>query len=256
MTTEHWRFNSSIPWHYFSSAVYESVLARESTNQFQKYHHLRSCTYFSVCCFEAFLNAMMREKLGQDGLAEGNILKKLRFGKLAEKLQQWPSEVSGKQIEIPSHLLDVFNTFQSLRNEVTHAKTRDHSVYVELDRLRPDQIIDALARVMVMVYEAKGCAFPYWLLGWNFVGVGGDPGHPLESTNLNGFVHSLRSLGIGFNNYGSDFAWEKKAMTSIKGYEELKRILSQVQVDIEPKSDRFPFKPRLTRRWWDVEVVR
>lgn len=256
MTKEHWRFNSNITWHYYTSAFYEKVLAVESNNTFQRYHHLRACIYFSVCCFEAFLNAMMREKLMLEGLDEAVILKKLRWGSLADKLQKWPSEIGGVTIEVPEHLMDTFRDFQEIRNEITHAKKRDHSIYVALDRLKPDQIMDALVQIIITTLSAKGRPFPYWLLGWNYVGMNGNPTYPFEGNNLNGFVHSLRNLGIGFDNFGSDFTWEKKAMTSMKGYEELKDILSQVAVDIEPRNDRFPSKPRLTRRWWDSSIVR
>ncbi|WP_223524791.1 hypothetical protein [Pseudomonas sp. A-B-26] len=256
MTSEHWQFNSNITWHYYSSAFYESVLSSESNNPFQRYHHLRACTYFSVCCVEAFLNAMMREKLTQDGFGEEAILKKLRKVNLEEKIRSWPSDICGKPLEVPGCIIDTFKSFQAIRNEVTHAKNRDHSIYADLDRMQPALIVDAVARLIVTTLSAKVRAFPYWLLGWNYVGFNGNPAHPFEGNNLNGFVHSLRNLGIHFNNYGSDIAWEQKAMTSTKGYDELKNILSQVPMDIEPRDIRFPQKPQLTRRWWDVDVAR
>jgi len=256
MSSEYWRFNSNITWHYYSSAVYESALAKESNNDFKKYHHLRACTYFSVCCFEAFLNSMMREKLTHDGLDEDVILKELRRGKLEDKLRNWPSVICGRTVEIPENLIYCFKDFQEIRNEVTHAKNRDHSIYSQLDRLEPAQIVDAIARVIITTLSVKGRPFPYWLLGWNYVGMNGNPEHPFESNNLNGFVHSLRNLGIQFNNFGSDSVWEEKRMTSIKGYEDLKNILSQLPIHIEPLHSQFPRKPRLTRRWWDSDVVR
>lgn len=198
----------------------------------------------------------MRENLTQNGVDEEGILKILRKGRLGGKLQNWPSEICGKPVEIPESLIDTFKTFQEIRNEVTHAKNRDHSIYADLDRMEPTQIVDAIARIIVTILSGKERPFPYWLLGWNYVGMNGNPAHPFESNNLNGFVHSLRNLGISFNNYGSDSVWEKMAMTSVKGYEELKDILSQVPSDIEPLHHRFPQKPRLTRRWWDSDVVR
>lgn len=256
MNSEYWRFNSNIVWHYYSSAFYESALAAESSNSFQKYHHLRACTYFSVCCFEAFLNGMMREKLTQDGLDEKGILQKLRGVNLEKKIRNWPSHICCKPVVIPDHIIVTFKDFQQIRNEVTHAKNRDHSIYADLDRMEPALIVDAVARLIVITLSAKSRPFPYWLLGWNYVGLNGNPAHPFEGNNLNGFVHSLRNLGIQFNNYGSDVVWEEKAMTTMKGYNELKDILSQIATDIEPHDIRFPQKPKLTRRWWDVSVVR
>lgn len=256
MTNEHWRFNSNIAWHYYSSAFQESILSSESNNPFQRYHHLRACTYFSICCFEAFLNSMMREKLMQNGFDEDTILKKLRKVNLEQKIRIWPTELCGNTLEIPSDIIDTFKSFQGIRNEVAHAKNRDHSIYADLDRMQPVLIVDAVARLIVTTLSAKSQPFPYWLLGWNYVGFNGNPAHPFEGNNLNGFVHSLRNLGIRFNNYGSDIVWEQKAMSSMTGYDELKDILSQVPINVEPRDTRFPQKPRLTRRWWDAEVAR
>lgn len=256
ITSEHWRFNSNITWHYYSSAFYESILSAESNNPFQRYHHLRACIYFSVCCFESFLNTVMREKLTQDGVNEEVILKKLRKVNLEEKIRNWPSEVCETPLEIPGYIIDIFKSIQGVRNEVTHAKNRDHSIYSELDRMQPTLIVDAVARLIIITLSAKARPFPYWLLGWNYVGFNGNPAHPFEGNNLNGFVHSLRNLGIQFNNYGSDIAWEMKAMTSMKGFDELKDILTQSPIDIEPHDTRFPQKPQLTRRWWDIDLTR
>lgn len=255
MEAEHWRFNSNITWHYFSSAYYQKVVSDESNNAFLRYHHLRACVYFSVCCFEAFLNKSMREKLEKAGIPEIDIVRKLRFETLAKKLAGWPSEICDLPIEVPAELIATFKSFRDIKDEVTHAKNRDHSIYVEMDGLKPSRILDALAELIITVLSLQGRAFPYWLLGWNYVGFDDDPSQPFESNNLNGFVHSLRRLNITFDNLGSDIAWEMHAMTSMKGYHELKAILSQVTVDIEPRSPRFPTRPRVTRRWWDNQIA-
>lgn len=254
--TEHWRFNSNVVWHCYSSAFHESVLCDEANNKFQRYHHLRACIYFSISCTEAFLNSIIRKKLSEDGVEEELVLKKLRKTTLEQKIKNWPSEVCGRPVDMPDQIIDTFKAFQAVRNEVTHANNRDHSIYADLDILKAYVIVDAVARFIVTVFSAMERPFPYWLLGWNYVGFNGNAAHPFESNNLNGFVHSLRNLNISFNNFGSDNEWEKRAMTTIKGFDELRDILGKVPVDIEPYHGRFPQKPRLTKRWWDAEVAK
>jgi hypothetical protein len=256
MTNEHWRFNSNISWHYFCSAQYESVKAKDANNPFIKYHHLRSCIYFSIGCLEAFLNGLMREKLETEKIENDAIQKILRRDSLWEKIEEWPSELSGKPVKLPENIVSTISKFRNVRNEITHAKRRDHSIYAELDTVNPDEIMDTLARTIVIVLSEMKRPFPYWVLGWNYVGMNGNPAHPFENNNLNGFVHSLRNMNISFNNYGSDLTWESRAMTSEHGYMELKDVLSKVTFDIEPFHPTFPSKPRLTRRWWDVEFIK
>jgi hypothetical protein len=89
----------------------------------------------------------------------------------------------------------LFETYQETRNEITHPKRRDHSIYVELDQADPDGLVDAIARAIVTLCEARGVPFPYWVLGWNYVGLNNNPAHPLQSNNLNGFVWSFRGMG-------------------------------------------------------------
>jgi hypothetical protein len=199
---------------------------------------------------------MMREKLSQDGTNEEGILKKLRKVNLEEKIKNWPSEICDNPLQTPDHIIKTFKIFQGVRNEVTHAKKRDHSIYSDLDQMQPELIVDAVARLIITTLSAKARPFPYWLLGWNYVGFNGNPTHPFEGNNLNGFVHSLRNLGIQFNNYGSDIIWEEKAMTSMEGFDELKNILTQVTIDTEPQDIRFPQRPLLTRRWWEVGAAK
>jgi hypothetical protein len=70
---------------------------------------------------------------------------------------------------------------------------------------------------------------------------------------MNGFVWSLRAMGYDVR--VNDPSWERKHMTSMPGYEELKGALDRYPDDIEPYWDKFPEKPRLTRRWWDHEFI-
>lgn len=250
---EVWRWNADPVWHYFCSTQYEAHQAKTANNNFMRYHHVRSCLFYAVCVVEALLNKEMRGHMEAQGAIEKDILKRLRFASLEEKRERWPSEICGKSVKFDAALIKLFETYQETRNEITHPKRRDHSIYVELDQADPDGLVDAIARAIVTLCEARGVPFPYWVLGWNYVGLNNNPAHPLQSNNLNGFVWSFR--GMGYDVDVSDVDWESRHMTSIGGYEALREALARYPADIEPYWKDFPLRPRLTRRWWDHEFI-
>ena len=230
-------------------------MAADATNDFMRYECLRAALYFGSACAEGFLNRQMRETLTARGAPEAEIRRALKGPGLGVKLRKWPAELGMAPIALPESIVELLEQAQTVRNENTHPKQADHSIYAYMDSVQPEAIVDALARTIVLFNAARERPFPYWVLGWNYVGLNGDPSHPVESTNLNGFVHSLRRIGFTFNNYGSDLIWERRDMMSVAGYEALRRALRQVPFDIEPRDDYFPSRPRLTRRWWDRSLV-
>jgi hypothetical protein len=248
-----WRWNANPVWHYFCSMQYEAYQAKTANNDFMRYHHVRSCVFYAVSVIEALLNSEMRRYMQEQGASEIDILKRLRNTRFQEKREKWPSEICGKPVKFNSSVVKLFETHRSIRDEVTHPKRRDHSIYVELDQAAPDSLVDAIARAIVTLCEARSVPFPYWVLGWNYVGMNNNPAHPLESNNLNGFLWSFRGMGFGVNT--SDIHWERQHMTSMAGYEALKEALARYPADIEPYWKDFPLRPRLTRRWWDHEFI-
>ncbi|QET01652.1 MULTISPECIES: hypothetical protein [Cupriavidus] len=253
--SSHWRFNADVTWHTFSATVHQSVMAAEATNAFMRYEYLRAALYFGSACAEGYLNRSMRERLTVRCLAERTIRDELKRPGLGIKLRKWPANFCDQSTQLPADIIDLLDKAQKVRNENTHPKQADHSIYQDMDDVQPNDIVHALARMIVILNAARDRPFPYWLLGWNYVGLNGDPSHPFESNNLNGFIHSLRHLGFSFDNHGSDMTWEQREMTSITGYTALREALQKLPFDIEPRDSRFPTRPRLTRRWWDKSVI-
>lgn len=161
--------------------------------------------------------------------------------------------VAREEAAFEKSLKSVFARFKDMRNEITHPKNWDHSIYAELDACNPESLVEAVARGIVMLHEAKSMPFPYWLLGWNYVGMNGNSAHPFEGNNGNGFVHSFRGI---FEVSPRCFDFERDFMTSIRGYEDLKKALDGYPHDIEPFWSNFPLRPRLCRRWWDHAFIR
>jgi hypothetical protein len=219
------------------------------------YHHKRSSLYYGVGTLESFLNTKMRSHL-EGSSSEEEIFKKLRTVRIDEKIATWPSEICRKEIKLENDFIELFETYKRIRDEVTHPKKVDHGIYVELDQLNPDLLAKNVSRYMVAIFEGENAAYPYWLLGWNYVGMGGNAAHPLQSNNLNGFWWSLKNMNFLVpSNDPTGQKFESKYMKSLAGFEVLKSSLDQYPLDIEPFVSVFPFKPRLTKRWWDVKFI-
>ncbi|MGO8089720.1 hypothetical protein AB9E29_21600 [Rhizobium leguminosarum] len=248
----YWRWNTNITWHYFCSVGSSAAMAREATNEFIRYHHIRTLLYFSVCTMESALNAAMRQHM--KGEAEDDIVERLRKPRFREKVSAWPSEIGGREISFEPDFWEFFEQHKQVRDEITHPKQRDHSVYRDLDQTDPTAIEKAIARALVSLRVAQGNPWPYWLLSWNYVGMNADPTFPMESNNLNGFYHSLPVLGIRWNGMGQ-MAFERQGMSSLQNFDELDALMRKLTMDVEPFSAHFPHRPRLTRRWWDTSFL-
>ena len=248
----YWRWNTNITWHYFCSVGSSAAMAHEATNEFIRYHHIRTLLYFSVCAMESALNAAMRKHM--KGEMEDAILERLRRPRFHEKVSEWPSEIADREISFESDFWAFLEQYKQIRDEITHPKRRDHSVYRDLDQTDPTTIEKAIARALVSLCVAQESSWPYWLLSWNYVGMNADPTFPMESNNLNGFYYSLPALGIQWTGMGQ-MSFEREVMSSLQSFDELDALMRRLTVDIEPFSARFPHKPRLTRRWWDTSFL-
>ena len=248
-----WRWQADYAWHYSSSMFYETHLIGVAANEFIRYHHVRACLYFGVSAVEAFLNQEMRRHLKQRGATEDVIFKKVRYTKIDHKRQEWPSELCGCDVTLPAESEKVFTYSKGIRDEVTHPKREDHSIYLDLDAFDARALTEAVALTIVSIHEGLKRPFPYWVLGWNFVGLNGDAALPMEANNLNAFYPSLQRM---FDLGPYDVRWDERNMTTVKQYRRLRKALDAYPHDIEPYVPRFPSKPRLTRRWWDHEFIR
>jgi hypothetical protein len=235
----------------------EAALSQTATGTFKIYHHVSASLYFGIGAIEAFLNRQMRKRF--DGVkTEAEIHDILRKPRLMDKITLWPSILCGIKIEVPKDLVSAINDFRELRGEVTHQKRHDHSLFAELDATKPQALIDAVSQYQVMILEHLEQAFPYWLLGWNYIGINDDPNSPCLINNQQ-FRYSLRALGehhVPAADYDAAVKWEMANMTSLEGYRKLKGILDAKAIDIEPHNTRFPTAPRLTRNWWNASSRR
>ncbi len=78
--------------------VREANEADSSRTSIEKPHHLTATLYFSIAALEAFLNEKMRKKLKNKGADEEAILKCLRNGRIKEKLEKWPIDLTDSAI--------------------------------------------------------------------------------------------------------------------------------------------------------------
>ena len=241
-------------WQSFSSMFQEMSLADKATNDIDRYHHLSACLLFGGCAIESFCNANMRKHLKASEVPEGKILRQLRYTALRDKIESWPSKICG--ISLERHDVDVLLNFLELRNEVTHRKRMDHSLYKELDETIPLRFLETIQKAFVMFYQGEGTSFPYWLLGWNFVSMNHDQTHPCLINNQQ-FQHALNHMGFRIPawDYDAARAWEEQNMRGMDAFLRLKEVYYVKAPDIEPRSEGFPMAPRLCKRWWDKELI-
>ena len=95
--------------------------------------------------------------------------------------------------------------------------------------------------------------YPYWIFGWNYLNPRRES-HEIMLINEQQFCHSLAA--IGFDVPAFDFAraavWQDRYLTSLEGYRTIRDALDGAE-GCEPKIDRFPYQPKLCRRWWAAE---
>lgn len=264
MTTEHWRWNVNAAWENFGAMYEDAHHARKARHKLDRYKHLRSCLGFASIALEAFVNEHMRRHLEAVGTPETEIYKRLRFEEMKKKINEWPAEFGNGVLELDSvhsKLFELVDDFYKLRSNLVHPKDRDHSIYRQLDDLDPDNIVDAVRTTIVLIAVAIPKPFPYWTLGWNFVGFNLDDTHPVL-LDVAEFRRSLARLGLISRNtallYDEANRWTAENMTSVTSFRRLRAQLDALPGDIEPWFEVIPgmgSPPRLTRRWWDHEFI-
>lgn len=252
-TKGHWRWNVNPTWEHYSSLCQEAQEAISARNDFLKYHHVKACLYFGVGALESYLNEAMRKLMNFHGVEEAEILNKLRKSYFKDKINKWPAELANKSIDIPSDVIDIIRNIGELRGEVTHAKGADHTIYKLLDNVNVLSIPIIIAEYIIRIVEAKGETFPYWLLGWNIIGMNNIDDWPSLDNNPQ-FMYSLRALGFNVPGFIADDMkrWEIENISSLSGFRKLSELLNKLD-HCEYKNSRFPYKPRLCRKWWDKD---
>jgi len=241
-----WSVNPA--WQNFSSLYRETCAANNAPTDFEKAHHLTSALYFGISALEAFLNREMRSFLSPT-YDETDVFKKLRNGKFLTKLEKWPKDIIGCELSLESDVLDLIQLANEVRGDLTHPKTLGYDIYERLFQLEPTKVVDAIAKYIVAFYQAKGEHYPYWVFGWNYLNP--RPGtYDIILINDQQFCHSLAA--IGFQIPVGSGAWCDQYFNSVDGYTAISDALATVN-RCEPKFDRFPFQPKLCRRWWMPE---
>lgn len=240
-------------WQSHASFFREIQIGKNEKTEFLRYHHLTSALYFGISVLEAFLNEKMREHMEAAGASQESVFETLRKTQFSKKFKRWPSRLTKKEIQISTDLKSKLLEYNDIRGHLTHPKTRGHDIYEKLDDLDFETLFLEVNEYLVNILEGMGVGFPYWLLGWNYVindGTSISPG----KINDGQFLHSLESFGIRTNAYMVVLAdrWQKENMSSWEGYKKLWELMKTFP-DIEPPDPDFEFKPRLCKKWWDLE---
>jgi len=258
----HWRWNVDPVWESFSGMVEEAWHGENAQNDFARAKHLRSALSFASTSLEAFSNRCMREWLEQQNSPEEQIYGKLKKASLREKLNNWPAEFCGRRRDVDFPALKLFYVvadYHDLRNELIHPKDKDHSIYDRLDGLQAQELVNTVSQIIVSICEAQRTIYPYWILGWNFVGFNGDPSWPCVLPTSE-FVHTMARMGFlkpeeAFD-YEASIAWQTRYLGSRQGFYELRAALHDFPEDISPYVDfGWGPVPRLCRHWWDRELI-
>lgn len=198
------------------------------------------------------MNQQMRKHLAPQKSNE-EIFKVLRSGQFMKKVKTWPQEITGNSLRVGAEVLDLIDLCNDVRGDLTHPKTAGHDIYQKLFELDPLLLIDAVAHYIVCFHEIQNSRYPYWIFGWNYLNPSPNT-HEMMLLNDQQFCHSLAALGYEVPAWqpGPAELWKDENMTNLAGYLKLKRFL-QSKENCEPKFVRFPFQPKLCRRWWTAE---
>lgn len=241
-------------WQNFSSMYREAKTVGEAKTGMEASHHLTATLYFGISALEAFLNQRMRLHL--KGTSEEEVVERLRKPTLVTKIKKWPKEILGVAVSLRSDTLGKLIHYNDIRGALTHPKHSDHRDYEPLELLDPLDVVESIAEYISQFLLAAGEPFEYWLWGWNYLSpVRG--GHQIGLLPNSQIVFSMSALGFprtpGFPMYSnSNDAWR---FANMRGYAAYARVAQYLEAadQCEPKNRRFPFQPKLCRRWWDPD---
>ncbi|PAU92649.1 hypothetical protein CK503_15685 [Aliifodinibius salipaludis] len=250
-----WFWNVDPTWENFSYLLEDQHRAKKVENAFLENKYKKSCLYFAGVSIESLLNKIMRTKLEDEGKSENKIYNTLRYEGFKGKLKKWPKKVFDSSLTLTdkeSNLFDLFETFYEMRNTLTHPKHEDHSIYVDLEMTDVSEIKETVSKILLQLFILRDKIFPYWLLGWNFIGFNRDDNHPVILNNSQ-FLHALSRMGIinSQTAWSADHSdeWQIKNMSSYKSFLSLKKKLNSYPLN-EENSENYE-GPILTKNWWE-----
>lgn len=216
-------------------------------------HHLTATLYFGVSALEAFLNQRMRAHLKE--ASEEEIFDRLRKPTFRTKIKKWPIEILGQSVELRPKTLENLLHYNDVRGALTHPKFADRRDYEPLELLEPMEVVDSVAEYISQFLLSAGEPFHYWLWGWNYL-CPSQEGHQIALLPSQ-IVFSMRALGFARGQNPPFYAdvndaWQSVHMRGYAAYANVARFLDGLEY-CEPKDPRFPYQPKLCRRWWDSD---
>ena len=141
--------------------------------------------YFGFGAIESFLNAEIRIVFTREGVDDKTIFSNIFKASDEERWYKWIEKISGGTIE--KNLFEKMKYLKEIRNETTHSKRKDQLLYGYIDEYSIDEIIDIVQEIIVTIKERQNKPFPYWLIGWNYIGFNFNDKELCLSNNLNSF---------------------------------------------------------------------
>lgn len=238
-------------WQNFSSMYREAICAQEASSGMEVSHHRMAALYFGISTLECLLNREMTRNQLNLGMKHDEIHELLRKSDFKKKIKTWPKIITGHDLSLRPDTLKCILETNDLRGNLTHLKNYWPDTFDDLGRTDPLDVVELVAEYICALHQAKGELFPYWIWGWNYLSPNSD-GYQISLLPYSQFFHSLRSLGYKFErqaSYGSDER-EREILADFGGYKKVVEFLRS-RDQCERKWDRFPYQPKLCRRWWD-----
>lgn len=238
-------------WQNFSSMYREAICAQEASSGMEVSHHRMAALYFGISTLECLLNQEMTRNQLDLGMEHDDIHELLRKSEFKKKIKAWPNIITGHDLSLRPDTLKCILEINDLRGNLTHLKNYWPETFDDLGRTDPLNVVELVAEYICAFHQAKGELSPYWIWGWNYLSPNRN-GYQISLLPNSQFFHSLRSLGYKFErqtSYGSDEC-KREILADFAGYKKVADFLRS-RDQCEPKWDRFPYQPKLCRRWWD-----
>ncbi len=246
-----WRWNVDPTWGNFSAMIQDDFFARQANTIYDKHRLSKSCLYFAVATVEAFINKELYLFLASQKTEKKEILQILTNAKKRlAKLQETSFSTLYHHKEYKR-----YEYYKEIRNEATHPVRQDQLIGDYLDIVDTGEIVKLVKYLLIKTCEMQDKVFPYWMLGWNYIGFNFNKMEPFLSNNLNGFYYSLIAMKIEGFDCQYPMSFENKYMKKYEDFLKFEVALAEYPFEVEPASKIFPDKPRLTRKWWDHSVL-
>jgi hypothetical protein len=245
-------FNRFAPWELFSSAYRSGREAENAKSPMERLHFNRAMLLLAFAAMEAMANYMAQRLAAAAGESKETFI---RSKPLADKLDYIESKI-GKTID-RTEFDKLQDEYRFLRNEIVHFKRTDQQEQFHVQHVQPAKFLRLLRIFFVRCFVATHDEFPYWVMGWNYTGFGGNWRDLSLSNNGNGFSHTLGRMGFPFKPHTGPgtMGFAAAHMATLEHFERLQKFLDAYPYEVEPLSPGFPDRPRLIRCWWLPDVI-